>query len=126
MSEELIAQDFEEAVRNREVTDVLGNPMQEEIMDELHNDVFHPEEWIKNSDGSVPELNKLDFKQVRLVMRGTQGKVLTILDATFTDEKRIKYVKDLIKQAFSQQTDWLFELATREFGEFGISTEAEQ
>lgn len=61
-------------------------------------------------------LNKLDFEQVRLVFSHTQGEILTILDATFVDAVRLKYVKDLVRKTFSSQGNWLFELAVRDFG----------
>jgi hypothetical protein len=105
---------FEEAIQKKELVDVLGNPLQEEMMDQIHKD-FNRSEWVETSDGSEPEFNDLKFEQVRNILRSTQGKVLTIIDATFTDEKRLKYVKDLVKDAFSSQANWLFELATGDF-----------
>ena len=110
ISQDELSKSFENALEKDEVTDIMGNPMREE----LETPVFEAKDWIKTDDGSEPELNKLTFQQSLFVLKGTQGKVLTIIDATFIDEKRLKYVKDLVKDAFSKQADWLFELATRD------------
>lgn len=103
----------EEGIKLNTVTDVIGNPVPEfaELPD--------TEEFLlsEQDEAGEIELNKLSFDQVRKVMSGAQGKVLTIIDATFTDENRIKYVKDLIRDAFSAQAHWLFELAMGDFEE---------
>lgn len=59
--------------------------------------------------------NPLEVRRVIGMVKHLQGKVLTVLDATFTDEKRIKYVKDLIKECFSSSSNWLYEMSIRDF-----------
>jgi hypothetical protein len=55
--------------------------------------------------------------------------VLTVVDATFTDEKRIKFVKDLVKECFSASSNWLYEMSIRDFekvGKHGVVENIEQ
>lgn len=92
---------FDKAVKEGTLTDVLGNPITE-LEEIVYEDFASP--------GRPLEINK-----VLPVVQHLQGMVLTIIDATFTDEKRIKYVKDLIKDAFSKQGNWLFDLSMRDF-----------
>jgi len=100
----------ETPIKVNSITDIMGNPIKE------FHELPDTEEFFE-SEQDAPNIipNKLTFEQARNVLSGAQGKVLTIIDATFTDENRIKYVKDLVRNAFSQQGDWLFELATGEF-----------
>lgn len=46
-----------------------------------------------------------------------QGKVLTVIDAAIADHQQNKAIKDLIKTAFGEQLDWMFELCGRPFDE---------
>ena len=92
-TEEEIAESFEQAMKDGTVTDILGNPVTE-------FDSFAVDE--------DPQL--VPFSIVANCIRVLQGKVLTIIDASFTDEQRIKYVKDLVKDAFCQQTERIFDL----------------
>ena len=63
------------------------------------------------SDEITP--NNITFEQARGILSATQGKILTIIDATHADhDSRTKYIKDLVRDAFSQQGNWLFDLAT--------------
>lgn len=99
MSEEKFTQDeiaesFDEAIDKGEVTDLMGNKL---IEADLQN-------WETTENGQV------DFEQALEILKGAQGKVLTIIDATIDDDRKRKYVKDLIKEAFNSQADWLFEL----------------
>lgn len=93
-TEEEITESFELARAKGEVTDLMGNPM----------GAGETVAW------EIGEEKDLSFTQIMGVMNGLQGKVLTIIDATFIDKERSKYVKDLIKDSFVHQADWLFEL----------------
>lgn len=88
----------------------MGNPI------DGISDLPDTEEFFE-SDQDAPSIipHKITFDQARHVLSGAQGKVLTIIDATYTDTPRLKFVKDLIRNAFSEQGNWLFELAIREF-----------
>ncbi len=87
-----------------EAVDVLGNTGTiEPIMDEMFTGEEKP----------------LDAYRVLSILKHLQGKVLTVVDATFNDEKRIKYVKDLVKDCFSQSSNWLYEMSIRDFEEVG-------
>jgi len=98
-------------------TDLMGNPI-EKLIEEA-NTLPDIKDFISNDEEVIAEdsLKPLDFEQVRHVLMGTQGKILTIIDAVFVDEKRLKYVKDLVREAFSNQCDWAFELSFRDFEE---------
>ena len=45
------------------------------------------------------------------------GKVLTIIDASISDKAQNKAIKDLIKDRFYSQLDWIRKLATKDYGE---------
>lgn len=94
----------EEAYENGELeaVDILGNTgIIEPIMDEMFTGEEKP----------------LNAYRVLSILKHLQGKVLTVVDATFNDEKRIKYVKDLVKDCFSQSSNWLYEMSIRDFEE---------
>lgn len=96
----------EEAYQKGELQgmDILGNTETiEPIVDEMFT-------------GNEKPLNAY---RVLSIIKHLQGKVLTVVDATFSDEKRIKYVKDLIKDCFSQSSNWLYEMSIRDFEEVG-------
>lgn len=92
----------EEAYKKGELqaVDVLGNS---ETIEPLVDEMFTGHEM------------PLEAYRVLSVVKHLQGKVLTVLDATFTDEKRIKYVKDLVKECFSSSSNWLYEMSLRKF-----------
>ena len=94
-----------------EIRDLMGNPI------EGISDLPDTEEFFESEQDAADLITtkNLTFEQARHVLAGAQGKVLTIIDATYTDDKRLKYVKDLVREAFSSQGNWLFELATGEF-----------
>lgn len=87
-----------------EAVDILGNTGKiEPIMDGMFTGDEKP----------------LDAYRVLSILKHLQGKVLTVLDATFIDEKRIKYVKDLVKECFSASSNWIYEMSIREFEDTG-------
>lgn len=104
----------EQGIKVSSLTDLMGNPI------EGISNLPDTEEFFESEQDDSGEIvvKPVTFEQARNVLFGAQGKILTIIDATFTDEKRLKYVKDLVRNAFSQQGDWLFELATGDFGQF--------
>lgn len=99
-TEEEINEMAEEAYKNGELeaVDLLGNSQViEPIMDEMFSGKERP----------------IDLYNVISVTKHLQGDVLTVIDATFTDEKRIKYVKDLIKRCFTEVSGSLYNLSLR-------------
>lgn len=96
----------EEAYRKGELQgiDVLGNS---EVVEPLIDEMFTGHE------------KPLDAYNVLSVVKHLQGRVLTVVDATFTDEKRLKYVKDLVKECFSASSNWLYEMSIRDFEKVG-------
>lgn len=104
-TEEEINESANEAYENGTMTavDILGN---EEPMSRKEDIIY---EMLTGNEKPV------EIQRVLSVVKHLQGKVLTVLDATFTDEKRIKYVKDLVKEAFSSSSNWLYELSIRKF-----------
>jgi len=103
-TEEEINASMQEAYESGELqaVDVLGNS---EVVEPILDELFTGDE------------KPLDAHRVLSVVRHLQGKVLTVVDATFTDEKRIKFVKDLVKDCFSQSSNWLYEMSIRDFEE---------
>lgn len=83
-TEEQVVEGFEKALEEGTLTDQMGNAMTED-------DLFSVN----------PEEVNLNLSFTLNVLKSMQGEVLTIIDATFTDEKRLKFVKDLIKRSFN-------------------------
>jgi len=52
---------------------------------------------------------------IELILQGQikylQGKILTIIDASYTDSRQLKAVKDLVNDSFGTQLDWILQLA---------------
>lgn len=92
----------EEAYQNGELqaVDMLGNT---ETIEPLMDEMFTGHE------------KPLAAYDVLGVVKHLQGRVLTVVDATFTDEKRLKFVKDLVKECFSASSNWLYEMSIRDF-----------
>ncbi len=104
----------EKGIKLNETTDIMGNPVEE------FADLPDTEEFFLSEQDISDEVltHDLTFEQARNVLSGTQGKILTIIDATYADgDSRKKYIKDLVRNVFSQQGNWLFELATGDFEE---------
>lgn len=64
--------------------------------------------------GAEPRMFKaqdvVDMVDSRL--RFLEGKVLTIVDAAFSDREQRKAVKDLTRQQFREQQKWIYEIVT--------------
>ena len=86
-----------------ELVDILGNREQYTKESEILYELLTGKE------------NPLPLERILPVLKHLQGQVLTIIDATFVEKDRAKYVKDIIKDAFSQQSNWIYELSIREF-----------
>lgn len=95
----------EEAYNNGdlEMVDILGNRTPASKKDDIMHEMFTGTE------------KPLDVDKVLGVVKHLQGKILTIIDASFTDLNRVKFVKDLIKDSFSTSSNWIFEMSIREF-----------
>jgi hypothetical protein len=100
--EEKITEAFEEALAKDAITDVIGNKIKKE-------EIEITQDYLKAY--GLPK-DKLSVGRILPIIRNLQGKVLTIIDATYDDKERGKYVKDLVKDAFSSTGDWVYELAT--------------
>lgn len=96
LTDEQINESFEEALKNGEVTDLMGEKL--ERKDFIYSDEFDTTE-------ERQFLAALVVEQIK----NLQGKILTIVDATYDDKERAKYVKDVMKDAFSTQANWSFE-----------------
>lgn len=53
---------------------------------------------------------KLDYSGVISQFKFLQGKVLTVIEASFSDERQLKAVKDLINKMFSEQMTYCAQL----------------
>ena len=52
----------------------------------------------------------LQYNAIESQMRFLEGKVLTVIDASYGDLVQRKAVKDLIKDKFSSQMSWIYKL----------------
>ena len=85
-----ITEGFEQSLKDGTVTDVMGNPLTEE-------------DFIAVSKETSP-WDTLE------IIKTFQGKILTILDATFEDKERVKYVKDIVKGEFARLGDRIIDI----------------
>lgn len=53
--------------------------------------------------------NYLRFSYVSRQLRYLQGEILTLMEATIDDERKLKAVKDLVKDKFSAKISWVYE-----------------
>lgn len=67
------------------------------------------------------EKGKLPLSSIMAQFNFLQGKVLTIIDASIQDERQNKALKDLIKNSFYEQMDWVTKLSTGHFGLIGVT-----
>lgn len=90
-TQEEINASAEEAIENgtMEAIDILGNT---EPFDVNEHDVIY---GMLNGDEK-----DLPIGLVLSMIKHLQGKVLTIVDASYDDKERVKFVKDLMKDAF--------------------------
>lgn len=63
-----------------------------------------------NLDPSLKE-QTLPFSAIQAQTSFLQGKVLTIVDASYASETQNKAIKDLIKQTFADHIKWMRSLA---------------
>ena len=54
----------------------------------------------------------MSYSGVESQIKFLQGKVLTVVDASMPDTDQRKAVKDLVKNAFSEQLNWIYEICT--------------
>jgi len=95
-----ITESFEAALEEGTVTDILGNPMGKDDFVEV-DPSWGLSEFIIGT--VLPQIKHL------------QGRVLTIIDASFVsldeaEAERKKYVKDLVKDVFNSQADNIFQV----------------
>jgi len=81
--------------------DLLGNETPY-----VHNHVL--DEIIDGKEKDLPVHRVLEC------VRDLQGKILTVIDATMVDKDRAKYVKDIIREAFSTKANWIYEMSIRD------------
>ena len=95
----------EEAFENGtlEAVDILGN---KEVVSK-ENDILY--EMFTGTEKDLPP------ERVLSIVKHLQGKILTIVDASYDDKERAKFVKDLVKDAFSSSSNWIYEMSIREF-----------
>lgn len=53
---------------------------------------------------------KLDCGEIISQIKFLQGKVLTVVEASYQEERQLKAVKDLINKMFSEQMTWITQL----------------
>jgi len=60
-------------------------------------------------EGAVSSL-KLSYSAIETQIKFLQGKVLTVIDASFPQGNQLKAVKDLVNEKFREQLNWISEL----------------
>lgn len=105
LTEEEINEAAEEAIKNGTMVevDLLGN--------EEPYDAFDDELLDEMTKGAVRDL---PVNRVIPVLKHLQGRILTIVDASYDDKERAKFVKDLVKDAFSSSSQWVYEMSIRD------------
>lgn len=68
----------------------------------------------KNSSSPAGRQVKLDCGEVLAQVKFLQGKVLTVVEASYCEERQLKAVKDLINKMFSEQMTWITQLCNPE------------
>lgn len=63
----------------------------------------------------------LRYEYIESQVKNLQGKVLTVIDAVFSEGEQRKAVKDLINSKFSEQLDWISELS-RGYGNRSVAS----
>lgn len=53
---------------------------------------------------------EINYNIIETQFKFLQGKVLTVIDATFSDKEQKKAVKDLINKSFSEQLNWVAQI----------------
>jgi len=79
---------------------------------------FIPEEALKTSALGYVEMPHEymgkevfhSFGTIQTQVKFLQGKVLTVIDASYTDGRQLKAVKDLVNKMFSEQLTWISQL----------------
>lgn len=74
---------------------------------------------MKTNQDLNPLLGKeveLGYGSIESQIKFLQGKVLTVIDASYADQTQKKAVKDLINKFFSEQLTWILELCAPEAG----------
>jgi predicted kinase len=54
---------------------------------------------------------KLCYNEVQTQIKFLQGKILTVIDASYNDKEQRKAVKDLINNFFSYQLNWIYDIS---------------
>lgn len=71
---------------------------------------------LSNSDTPEKhELNRgekavMEYSLIEQQIKWLMGEILTVIDATIDDERKLKAVKDIIKDKFSNKLNWIYEL----------------
>lgn len=55
-------------------------------------------------------MKPLEFSAIEAQLGHLEGKILTIIDASYSDERQLNAVKGLVKKMFREQRDWIGEL----------------
>lgn len=64
----------------------------------------------KGEDPRIKEV-KLSYGVAETQIKYIQGKVLTVVDASYTDAIQRKAIKDLINHSFAESLNWLYDLS---------------
>lgn len=85
-----------------------GQAVQSYDMDGNHQDFV--------LDKSEEVYNVFGTSFVNAHLSHLMGEVLTVIDATIDEERKLKATKDLIRDKFSSKMDWLYEQANYPVG----------
>jgi hypothetical protein len=62
-----------------------------------------------NTSYKIKEIS-LSYGSISSQIKFLQGKVLTVIDASYSEERQLKAVKDLVNKMFSEQLTWISQL----------------
>ena len=65
----------------------------------------------KDSGEDIEPINHFNYSFVKGLVQDMQGKMLTTVEAITNDKEQRKAAKDLVRNMFNTQLNWLFESA---------------
>lgn len=94
LTEEEISESYEDAMKNGEVTDLMGDKDEKGFDSEYDPD----------------EEKVWSYTDVQGFLRHLRGEILTIVDAGYGEMEKTKFAKDLIKKTFLNLAEKMFTL----------------
>jgi hypothetical protein len=65
---------------------------------------------MNNTHEQLGEVKKLPYTAIQAQIKFLQGKILTVVEASYVDTTQRKAIKDLVNKMFSEQLTWISQL----------------